>query len=284
LWALLLMPLFIACDKDNDGANVDGAATVDQLIGSWSVKDDGTMPYDEKSIVLKEDGKYDIRDTWYSYSDSGVQYISEQFKTEGTYKFEGGKLKILTGETLYREGDMNQGTGEYALSDWEPLSEEDGGKFEPGELAVSLKLGGSLLLLSEEGDPNQVFFIKEGAKLSSDKSALKGTWIASDVFNNKTYAYAVKFDADSLDYVDSYWGDRYISGYDFKEGYITPTTCVYWGWDFEADDDEFNMADPYANTWVLSDDEYYINPFPFIVDGKTAYAWIASEFLTFKKK
>ena len=288
MWALLLMPLFIACDNDNDGANVDGADSVDQLIGAWGIKDDAVRPYNERSIVLQKDGKYIVSDIWYFYTNGNVQYMSEEFKTEGTYKFEGGKLNILTGETLYREGTLNDRTGVYVVSDWTPMSEDEGGKFAPVEISVSLKLGGSLLVLSQEGVSNPAFFVKEGTKMSSDKSALKGTWLATVDYNKTTYTYAVKFDADSLDYVDSYWKDRYIAAYDFKDGYVTPSLCVCYGWNIDDDEDEddgFNMSDLFDNKWEkYDDDDYYLGSFPFIVDGKIAYALVDSEFLTFKKK
>ena len=280
LWALFLMPLFIACD--NDDKNTDGdAVTVDRLVGDWSIKDYPDFPENEKKLTLQKDGKYIGRDLYYWYTEKDdTQIISEEIKTEGTYKVEGNKVITLTGNAYYRECVSINEDGSMVMSEWEPL--EEAGEFEPEEINISLKLGGSLMTMSSSNESVVYFFYKDGAKMSSDKSTLKGTWICDYKGKTKTYRYGLKVDGDTFEYVDPYWKEKFVGKFEYKNGYIkTSKTAGY----VLKDGETFNMDDVFGNNWELEDDDYgWPAGFPIIIDGNTANVWIDSEFLEFKKK
>lgn len=278
LWALLLMPLFIACDNDENADGGDSPA--DEFVGEWSIKDCANKPRTEKKLSLQKDGKYIGREIYYWYEEDGTQRISEEFKTEGTYKYENGKLTTLSGETSYRGEYYNEKTDSYVLSDWELLDEEEDGKFKSSEIIIGVKLGGKLMTFTSADDPYTYFFFRDGASLPSDKSALKGTWTSSIEYKSKTYRYLLKIDDEKFDFVDEDWEDRFIGKYEYKDGYVKATTNAYYS--FEGRDlDIDNLSD---EDWELEDEEMTIPGFPIVVDGGTAYALIYEEFLVLKKK
>ena len=274
LLALLLMPAFVACDKDNKD---DGGSSLDQLLGEWSIKDKVDNPKNVKKLSLLKDGKYIGNEIYLRYKDD-IQIVDEEFKTEGDYKYEDNVLATLTGETKWRESTYNESTGQYELGDWEV---DDEVEFEGAEMNVSLKLGGSVMLMTKDDDPYTYFVYKEGASLPSDKSALKGTWICKFELKSNPYLYALKIDADSLELIIGHWEDRYVCKYEYKGGYINITECAYYGFDGR----EFNMDDPFDNEWELYDPEDdELGGIPMVVDGSAAYVRIFDDFQTFRKK
>lgn len=279
------MPLFVACERAereiDDGNNIIAG----QLLGNWSLKDCVLNPETETKISFRHDRTYVGTHIYYMYRE-GIQYISEEFRTEGTFQFEKGKVALWAEKTLYREGNYDKETGIYELDEWEDLGNGSSDEREPEISKVNLILDGKVLVMNR--DDNCTFLYKEGTIMPSDTSALKGTWISDYKNENYEHLYALKITDDTLELIFGHFGDRFVCKYDYKEGYVSVSESKYYYFDDESGV-EYNMDDPFANEWVLSDEEFdeediWFNGFPMIVEGSTAYARIDWENLEFKKQ
>lgn len=287
-WALLLVPLFIECDSDEK--NPDAIVSIDQLSGDWSINNLLSSPDEQYKLSLQKDGRFVRYVTHYTYDNSNTQYIYEEYKTEGSYKFEGNRLVFLSGETVFREAecDFEKDHVVYEPGDWEEWEypeEEDVPNY-PLSYDVSLKRGGTVIVLNDSDDPNgNTFFYKEGANMPSDLSGLNGTWICS--FESSDYGdetivckYALKINGNDFELIIAHWGDRYVGKFDYKDGYVTVTKCAAYSYT-----GKYNWEDPFANQWRLYDDDYnYYVGFPFVVDGISACMRIDGYDLVMDKK
>ena len=296
-WAIIALPLLAACDDDDKVTTDDGGGnsvevSMKSLAGEWVLTLPDYSETEERTLAIKTDGSFVMENT-FSYDDNGQKIINSQFRIEGKFKLSD---KNLIGQvTQAKQRFSNWQDMHYVgMTDWEDWEE-----YEFADTAqVSLLKNGTILLIksvyrdpySPELPPQTTcsFYFKKGAALTSDISALQGTWFWWDETrftgtDEKAVRVAVKFDGDNIDLIVVPWSQRFICKYEYKDGVVTSKGEVTFRtlWE-ECGSNPMNFSNPYDSEWLPSYDpvQYQGNlvdgfSFPIIADGNTAY----SEFL-----
>ena len=289
-WALIVLTVFSACDNDkmtnNGDENNDDAQkiTIQDLAGTWHMNVGNLELITEDSLFYKPDGSY-MNTYSLSYYEEGQKKIFYQLCEEGQMQLDGNiSYRIVD----YYKNRYATTYDDINLERWDTIDED----IPSDTIRISLLYNGSVMLNEYfyEGKANpeskdvkntDIYFRKGATNLPDNKSEIQGTWYyygKSDTVN-----VALRFDADTIDFVITAWDlQRYKGVYTYKDGIVSVNSLTLYAIQKYGIDDHFDYdpSDPFAAEWYTNGDSFeYIGrnryeyglSFPFIVDDEVAY-------------
>ena len=301
-WAIIALPLFAACDNNDEVTIEDGdkpstEVSLKNLVGEWVLDLSGNSESENRTLVINSDGSF-VMENSFSYYNDGQRIISSQFRIEGKFKLIDKNLisDVTKAKQRFADWQDNQYVG---MTDWEDM--EDHQIADTAQISI-IKDGSVLLMKSVYKDPYTPdmpaeticsFYFKKGSNINFNISELQGTWFWWDEsgFTGKdedvvrvavkfdgdnhhavpdipvrVVRVAVKFDGDNIDLIVVPWGQRFICKYEYKNGVVTSkgevTFRTVWK---EHGSNPINYTNPYDSEWLPTYDpqQYQGN----LVDG-----------------
>ncbi len=277
LYSLAALALLAsACGKD------DKPGSLADVIGTW--------------YLQLETGA----DIWVLTDDSKFTKTEYMCKFEGTFTLQDGTLTLTNSKRWERDyvrdnmsNPVLDKNGNYQYTDWE---ETDVDKT-PEIYKVKMLYEGDAMILEQSRDEEtyHIPFIREGASRLSNINDIQGKWHWAMFNNPQAIRALVKVEGNKATVIITPWGERYIGTITYEKGLVhmaNPTfTTSRWNDEETGIWDHINDADPENSQWrtptmenggSFGSFEYLV--FPFIVDGKTAYATVANLMATFAKQ
>ena len=288
LIALFVLPLFVACEKDN-------SIQKSNLVGEWYNYSDNKEIFSEATLTINSDGTFIYFKTLYGLNGS-EKYISYQSEFKGSLKLKGNRLSMKITKAQYRSS-VGSIPGTMELTEW---NDETG--YSRGEKSseISFLQNSSALLIDKLYDPHDdreelTLLLRKGTTLPGNNSDLQGTWYTYRKLDADTYGVdiAIQIDNDSIDMIINIDGARYVGKYTYENGMLSTADSLtyYTCWDSDKNNNA-NWTDPYAAPWRESglSDPNMISVFckgytmTFIAEGETAYCQFASYAVKFTKQ
>ena len=294
VWALIALPLFVACDDDdkiisNDNEPAITPIALQDVVGSWHLTLATVEEVEADTLVVESDGRYKYSYTYSPIEDNRPKPFYQLFE-DGDYTVNGNLL--IDNVTLSRE---RYATIVDDIKDawWDTLSERI------DTVRVRFLLNRSVMIheyfkgpatpTSKDIKHIALYFRQGASNLPSDESTLQGIWYWKEKAN--VVSAAVRFDADSVEvYLGKSYGGLWKGAYVFEDGVVSVgKTTKYVSRNSEGKDD-INANAPFDSHWLPIDtakeNNFFRNgiSFPFIIDGNTAYSQFDSGTPIFTKQ
>ena len=276
IWAFAALAMFaVSCDKNNTNPGEDSSTP--SLVGTWSISS----------------GDFSAT---FVFSSDKLTAIIDADKVEGSYTVENSiiafNIEKKWERTITYGEDDNPIYGEWVETE---LSPEDKEIF---YLQAKLIYDGAVLILdlpveqnlpkSEEGEEDQgsmaIFLFKEGKTIPSDTKPLQGEWNWYWVYPTETHiCVRIIFEGNNFEIIITPFAAKVTGSYTYKDGWINCNISA----GYIADNAEINPVTLEA-TWIpVNIEEPPFSEglsFPFVADGKDAYAIMEGVSFKLEKK